>query len=140
MKVLELYFTSYKVTFADMTQQQVVDYLHSFHTPEEWEEYQRDFANACVQGWTHNPSDVEFYLRNGVEPLTIRSDTNTVIVRFIVFDIEKLCANVYDPPHPGVDPLRRQMALDSGFGVASMRLIDESENDVGSQYDYRLSL
>jgi len=136
MKVLEIIFTPNKITLANMNTDQIVDYIFSFHTPEERHQFQEDFVNCCNKGWIHLHSDREFHERNGIEPMTVNADSNTIILRFAIYNVEETCANLFDPPKVGVEPLRKKLEEDPTLGVYRMRLIDETEQDIFAQYDY----
>lgn len=137
--ILEITLTVNEVSFANMSNDDISNYIFSYHTPEERAQFNSDMNDAISRGIIHSFVDEDYYTMNGLVPFKVNHDTNTVTINFLLYNPQEVCASVFDPPKVGMEPLRQRLENNPDMGSVVIRLLDPQERrDCFQDFNYTL--
>lgn len=136
MHFIQIHFTSSRVVFSTMTPVQIGHYLTSFFNDEEKATLESDLRFCIDNAWLHPLEDNEFYASLGKQLFKVDPDANELIVTYIAHQIEHLCANLFDPPKIGLNPIKSFIDANPSEGNYFVEVFDSNGNDVTSNYSY----
>lgn len=134
MHFIQIHFTSNRVVFSTMTPVQIGHYVTSFFNDEEKAALESDLQFCVENAWLHPLEDHEFYASLGKQLFEVNPDTNELTVTYIAHQIEHLCANLFDPPKTGINPVKNYVDANPGEGNYRLTVVDSNGNDVTSTY------
>ena len=134
MHFIEVRFKSNRVVFSAMTPAQIGHYLLSFFSDEERTSLEADLAYCVENSWLHPTDDVDYYASLGKQMFKVDPETDELTITYIAHYIEHLCANLFDPPKVGINPVKRFIDEHPTEGSYSLSVFDSNGNDVTSLY------
>lgn len=133
MHILEIKLQQQSVNLAGKTFSEVIGFVMSFYTPAETSSLINDFNRAVSADKIVEQSNSLAYANVGLSPFDVDSN-NVLTMRLIIKDISSICADVFDPPNVGFNPIKKYFDSNPANGSYSLKVFDLSGNDVTVVY------
>jgi hypothetical protein len=115
-----------------------INYIFSFYTEEQKTQFNVEMEDIVARGNVVSHNDLEAYTTAGVAPMTINTDTNSIVVRYLLNDPEEFCslfANDWDPlVANNMEPIKSHFDQNPSNGTYSFKIYDSNGGDVTHTY------
>lgn len=115
-----------------------INYIFSFYTEEQKTQFNVEMEDIVARGNVVSHNDLEAYTTAGVAPMTINTDTNSIVVRYLLNDPEEFCmlfVNDWDPlVANNLEPIKSYFDQNPTAGTHSFRIYDANGGDVTHAY------
>lgn len=115
-----------------------VNYIFGFYTEEQKAQFAVEMADIVSKGIIISHDDLDTYISSGVAPMTIDSEANSIVIRYLLNNPGDFCAlfvNDWDPlVANNLEPIKSYFDQNPTAGEYSFRIYDSNGGDVTHAY------